>query len=87
MHIAINISNLPIFKTTDSSNGCEFFLYQTQSFPSKSMLSYCTKIDESQFVTNSTLFTIHIESTGSDMFAAGHDSTPAQQQNAILLIL
>jgi hypothetical protein len=88
MHIAINISNLlPVFKTTNSSDNCEFFLCQIHSFLSKSVLSYCPKMEQSQFIINSICSTIHIGSTGTDMFAAGYGNIFAQQQNGILLIL
>jgi hypothetical protein len=84
MHTAINIANLPIFKTTNSSHSCEFFLCQTYPFLSISMLSYCPKMSQSQLVINSTFFTIR---AGSTMFVAGQDGILAQQQNETLLIL
>jgi hypothetical protein len=84
MHMAITIAILPIFKTTNSSHSCEFFLCQTYPFLSRPVLSYCHQIKQLQLEINSTFFTI---SAGSTKLAAGHDGILAQQQNGALFIL
>jgi hypothetical protein len=82
--MALTIAILPVFKTTNSSHSCEFFLCQTYPFLSMSVLSYYPKIKQSQLEINSTFFTIR---AGSTVFAAAHDGILAQQQNGTLFIL
>jgi hypothetical protein len=70
VHSAINISHLPILRTTISSDSCESLLYQTRSFLCKSTLSQRTtlnqSINQSQFAINWTFLPI---SAASDMIA------------------